>query len=395
MPNIVRNMKLLLFMCFLLFAIFLLQREFHSISSHLYSYKHLSMVIKNKNNAYKHVAMVVRTTSNAEKVDATPDDSFYKMMRSRIEYLESVCARHNNSGSFLTSDASLGISEIVDLNEEARLWLLKEEEVAWCPVPKAASTSWKINMLHFRASNEQIKSLIERYKVPERRLQHVGLVSPTIQEWKDYSALHTANLTSFIIVRHPFDRLVSSFRSIFESGWFTGIGYQIVRSLRHKLKNNRNFENQLFLATRTKLSEIKDKSKYPTFREFVKAVIRNKHYSDSTIREEPSLDVHWRPMYQQCSVCHPTKLSTLKYILKYENLAEEEAKFLCHLGWNSIIKQTVRSNTYNYKSKMQRNSSDIAKLYFNTLDKFDRYRLYKKYKLDFQLFNYSFKFSEW
>ena len=76
-------------------------------------------------------------------------------------------------------------------------------------------------------------------------------------------------------------------------------------------------------------------------------------------------------------------------------MAEEEDKFLKHLGWNNIIKQTVHSNTYNAKSKLLRNSSDITKLYFNTLHSYDVYKLYEKYKLDFELFSYPFKFSDW
>ena len=372
MPNIVRSMKLLSSIIFLVFTTFLLQREFHSISNTMYSSKHLK--------ALRHTLA---------------DDGFLNVMQTRIETLKSMCTRQDvRGGSSLTSEASLGISGVEDADAEARLWLLKEEKVAWCPVPKTASTSWKINLLNFRANDEQIKSLIKRYKIPEHRLKHVGIISPTIQEWKAYASGNTANLTSFIIVRHPFDRLVSSFRSIFESGWFADAGSQIVKSFRHKSKYSRRLvQKELFLADRSQLSKIKNKSKYPTFREFVQAVLRNLHYVDLT--SGSNLEVHWRPMYQQCSVCHPTKLSTLKYILKYEHLAEEEDEFLRLLGWNNIIKQTVRSNIYDAKSKILRNRSEITKMYFNTLHSYDLHKLYEKYKPDFELFGYEFKLSDW
>ena len=100
-------------------------------------------------------------------------------------------------------------------------------------------------------------------------------------------------------------------------------------------------------------------------------------------------------MYQVCSVCHPTKLPTLNYILKYENLATEEQQLIKHLNWSKIITHTAYNNVYNGKNKSRKKSSNVSKLYFATLTKHDILSLYEKYEPDFLLFNYTFSMDEW
>jgi hypothetical protein len=188
--------------------------------------------------------------------------------------------------------------------------------------------------------------------------------------------------------------MVSAFRSIFEEhgDFFAPVGSQIVRSFRHKAHaNGRIAEKELFLASRAKLKRIRNIDKYATFWEFVQAVIRN-----SWNPPIGNLAVHWRPIYQQCSVCHTVILSDLKYILKYENLDDEEDKFINYLGWNDIIGHKARVTHYSHrKTKLEKNRNELTKLYFSTLDKVDVYKLYMKYKPDFELFDYPFRLNDW
>ena len=143
-------------------------------------------------------------SSKSEQVDAfsvsLTNDNFYQVMRRRIEYVKNVCERQHDNGQSLLSKASLSVSVTKKPNENVRIWLLEKEQIAFCPIPKAASTSWKINLLHFRASDKKVKYLINRYNVPEDRLKEVGATFPTIQEWEDYYSKNMANFGVFLFV---------------------------------------------------------------------------------------------------------------------------------------------------------------------------------------------------
>ena len=80
-------------------------------------------------------------------------NQFRNLMQSRIQHIRNVCeADYRSPGETLSSIASLGLPDYrkVEGTQEARLLLLDKERIIWCPVPKAASSSWKYNLLHFR-----------------------------------------------------------------------------------------------------------------------------------------------------------------------------------------------------------------------------------------------------
>ena len=134
-------------------------------------------------------------------------------------------------------------------------------------------------------------------------------------------------------------------------------------------------------------------SKFPTFGEFVESILQDWNADDN---KHPFGNPHWRPIYQQCSVCHPTKLATLKFVLKYENLVAEQAAFIKMVNWSSVISDPVRVNVYQDSTqKHTLTSTQITKLYSSTLPEHLILRLYEKYKPDFLLFNYTFNIQDW
>ena len=201
-----------------------------------------------------------------------------------------------------------------------------------------------------------------------------------------------------MIVRHPFYRLVSAFRAMFENSKCLKVASQIVKSFRHQAKaRGRNTKKELFLATRNMLPEKEERQARTTFWEFVQAVLKKDAWNPPILGNQTvDLEVHWRPMYQQCSVCHTTILSNLKYILKYENLNAEEDQFISFLGWNQIRNHKAHVLHHDRpRNKLERDKTKLTKLYFRTLDKVDVYGLYMKYKPDFDLFGYPFRLEDW
>ena len=107
-------------------------------------------------------------SSMKEDVDAfslsLTSHNFYQVMRRRHDYVKKVCEWQRDHAQSLISNASLSVQGNRNPNEDVRVWLFEKERIAFCPIPKAASTSWKINLLHFRATDKNVSDLIKGLK---------------------------------------------------------------------------------------------------------------------------------------------------------------------------------------------------------------------------------------
>ena len=199
--------------------------------------------------------------------------------------------------------------------------------------------------------------------------------------WYDYVTYNiTQNLTEFIIVRHPFERLVSAYRDKLERMnlfYYNKYGRKIVQRFREKAiqtlgKDYFNKSNNYG----TLLKADDRHGNMPSFWEFVQAVMI-----------KLNMDEHWIPMHVHCFVCHPTQLKLHPYILKFENLSEEGPAFVNHMGWEGKINGSLQLNV-NRSPEMS--SQEITQLYFSVLSEDEIFKLYNVYKYDFILFDYKF-----
>ena len=75
--------------------------------------------------------------------------------------------------------------------------------------------------------------------------------------------------------------------------------------------------------------------------------------------------------------------------------------FLKHVKWNTIIRHPAQSRITHLNVTGMKNSAahhtplGTAKVYFKTLQSDDVTALWNKYKVDFELFDYSFKLDDW
>ena len=208
------------------------------------------------------------------------------------------------------------------------------------------------------------------------------------------------DLTGFIIVRHPFERLVSTYRNKveFNSKYiFKGFVSKTVRQYRskairkfgikhfNKLKNfaktlpqKRNEENPAVIGSHTPL---------PSFWEFVQPLI----YDYEGIQDE-YVYCHIRPIYDHCCICNEDQLKVFRYIMKAEELYNEAPAFIRHMGWENIV--NVNEPNINVQRPDELTSKEITQLYFKQLSGDEVLSLYNLYELDFLLFNYTFRFGD-
>ena len=126
---------------------------------------------------------------------------------------------------------------------------------------------------------------------------------------------------NFFVTRHPFTRLVSAFRDKFERydrKYYPEMGLGIVERYRKEAEKRfapSDFRN----GTDVEGREVR----LPHFWEFVQHV--------KEAKDDPFLlDEHFRPVSKICSVCYVE----YDFILRFENMAEEERLFAEVIGYD-------------------------------------------------------------
>ena len=138
---------------------------------------------------------------------------FQDIMKKRIQNIHEVCQRMKLSEAYSSVPT--------------RLFILKEKNILYCPVFKAASSTWINIMLELAkdkiAKKELVQKLptedlIERAKIAGIYEEYFTLDSLTSEEQyhSKVSGFPNKSTTAFLVVRHPFERLVSAFRDKLE-----------------------------------------------------------------------------------------------------------------------------------------------------------------------------------
>ncbi len=93
------------------------------------------------------------------------------------------------------------------------------------------------------------------------------------------------------------------------------------------------------------------------------------------------MDEHWMPVSEMCSMCSPE--IEYDFIIKFENLAEEEKYFIERLELENTV--LVR---WENRNSGARSTGEVRDTYYNMLTENEIWQLYTFYKMDFDLFEY-------
>ncbi|XP_063850533.1 carbohydrate sulfotransferase 9-like [Scylla paramamosain] len=255
-------------------------------------------------------------------------------------------------------------------------------QLTFCPVYKAASTSWTITMLQLAGLwNAKTKA------IPIQKLVHMfypkmtGLAAATV----------TTNTTHFMVVRHPLQRLLSCYLDKFQYAskeyYYHLYGEKIIQRYRDSLIGLSGHQVQIYKEeVRAAMRRAENEENGgdlvslpgnpfatplgPTFPEFVDHVAQTSYD-----------DEHWRSYASHCVPC------TLSYefVLRFESLTEENKWFLEYLN---------RSGEVAPRWDNPNPSGDTTKLsceYYNQLTLKQIDALIAKYKKDLLLYEYDAK----
>ena len=231
-----------------------------------------------------------------------------------------------------------------------------KRRVAYCYVPKNSCTTWKAIM----ANNTGVRS-----DVPFETLATHGFIHNRLDEFGLSKETYTDKLqtyTKFIVVRHPFDRLLSAYRDKafpnLLNGKIHGYYYKIKKSV---LRRSRHI-----------LTAQERQSYVPTFEEFAQHVL-------------VTSNIHWNSYAFRCDPCH----INYDYIIRLETLTTDSQLFLgdvypevSALPTSNSYRIAQSNKTSNDQSKTLKEFSELRTSTFN--------KITDKFQGELQLFGYKF-----
>lgn len=232
----------------------------------------------------------------------------------------------------------------------------------YCWIRKVASTSFI--KLFSDMNNRQLSSNF--YK----ELDFLSL-----QSLQDLQRLASADAVfKLLVVRHPFQRLVSSYRDrIEDNSKYTAQAWLYVRQIFYLSRpqlfrstvSTGNALQRIFLPNR-KLKTI------PSFREFLEWLLDQPPDRD---------DVHWARYYNHCAVCNVN----YSFVLKLDDYNIQQVNY---------VLSKLQLDRYEISlPELQRTRDGVTNFnvtckYFGSLTNDIVLRLYERYRVDFEMYNY-------
>lgn len=271
---------------------------------------------------------------------------------SRDKFME-VHARMEARREFLNNECSR--FALNSANNKANAWeylINRQYHVIWCNIFKAASTSW---MYNFNLMANYSAAFLEKTNEVPLVLARRKYARPTAR------MIQKAQVDSitFLIVRHPLERLASAYNDKIVHAWPKSFHDKMGRLI---IKKYRKQQSKGQTPTQ----------RYPMFEEFVSYVL-------DEAKVKRSLDMHWTPYTEFCTPCK----FNFDVILKFETLDEDQRYLIQLARLQDVVKPEWKNS-----GKGTNTLHNINHLY-SRLKKSQLDGLYKLYKYDFQLFNYT------
>ncbi|KAK7078696.1 hypothetical protein SK128_015279 [Halocaridina rubra] len=277
------------------------------------------------------------------------DISLPDYFKKRKDHLQEVCKAY-----------ALNKPSFINKRRTDQFMINRKYGLIWCNIFKAASSTWLWNFNSLAGYSET--ELIANRNAP-LNLARAKYKRPSVSEVDEARSALPHSIT-FIIVRHPFSRLISGYRDkiLSQKSYYRPLAAKMLRS-HPELKDQHpsDWTNQI----PTKGLPV------PTFAQFVQYII------DQRKKRRP-INEHWIPMNDFCTPC----LNNFDIIAKVETLEEDTNYIVYKTGVENIIKSQVL-NRANGKS-----TTDVTEYYICQLTNQQFLDLVDLYKYDIELFDY-------
>ena len=253
--------------------------------------------------------------------------------------------------------------------------------MAYCPVPKAASTTWRNTFANMN-SIEDVGIIQRTQKLYSKKNSFRATT------FGDLAQLNSLNIVKFMFVRHPFERLASAYNDKFviyrnttrkSMGKDVQIGEMYLSKIRSYQKGYMNMTsaNPCFADSSLEF-------KFPCFIEYVLDSANSQKLLSHIYRPQ---QIHWWPYTEICKVCD-FQYDVIGHV---ENFQEDLQILLTKFHNNKFLIELYKNKT---KSRCTSNcietTNETYLKYFQQLTKGTIMRLYRRYKNDFEFGGYDF-----
>ncbi|XP_037905578.1 carbohydrate sulfotransferase 11 isoform X3 [Hermetia illucens] len=305
-----------------------------------------------RSSSYRHYKRRHKYFDNDTTLPTLPDDIVRTMPPSKLELVEQRMKARQKLLAQKCSQLGLDIpgNDSIHKPNSWEFLVNHKYHLIWCNVFKSASSSWMYNFNvlagyspEFLKKTTDIPLALARKKYPRVSLDE-------LQEAQNDSI-------TFMIARHPFERLLSAYRDKFifalPHSFHDKLGSKIVRTYR-KNKAERH------------------KPKYPTFSEFVSWLLHE-------VRKSNHIDMHLVPATKFCTPC----LIKFDVIAKFETLEEDQMYLIEKAGLSNVIMPEWRNTGKGKKTQ------ELLQTFYSQLTRKQLDGLYNYYRYDFEVFGYS------
>lgn len=244
-----------------------------------------------------------------------------------------------------TEEEKLSIAAVPKIPLYQALLVSEEKRLAVCPVVKAGS-QWLSRRL-LQLTGKFTSTQLYRLHEPPSAVARYNF--PYLSSWEKYPVVLEQCVT-MLMGRHPLDRLLASYRHVLEDPESNPHGYL-------------HYGKRIVRAYRKGPTP----SKGPTFEEFVRFLLEH---------DSHHLDEAWHPIIRRCTPCH----IPYNVVVHYETLWHD-----VQWAWKKAGLGPLNTTDY----FVQTITPQVRREYFSELTLAQIIALYRKFKLDFDIFGYT------
>ncbi|XP_070540079.1 carbohydrate sulfotransferase 11-like [Ptychodera flava] len=289
-----------------------------------------------------HAESEERRVENVEKTlpKVEVKEGMSKIQERRLRTIFNVCEEHKN-------DENSKIYHRPTIMDSNGVFYDDEYKMLFCLAPRTGAS-----IVKNRLSSSKGRMAVKGREVQKGQFFTMKRLSLEQKQkrWRSY--------TTFLFVRHPFHRILSAYRNKFEppgsNSYMRNYGRRIIARYRP------NAAVESIRSGRT-----------PSFQEFVQYLLDPLNQND--------FDGHWDFMHKLCAVCE----HAYHFVGHFENIEEEMDYLLSSMAGKEHF-HSPHDDHMNDTTK-----TDVYLKYFSQLPEEDIIRLYKLYKMDFEMFGYS------
>ncbi|ELU09446.1 hypothetical protein CAPTEDRAFT_115681, partial [Capitella teleta] len=223
--------------------------------------------------------------------------------------------------------------------------------IVYCAIPKAACSSWRTILAHLSNRTSSFASMLNIPVHNRSFMRSIGIV-----ELNTFTMQQRAHIIDtfpkFLVVRNPFERLVSAFREKLE------------KHNRHTKVFHAKYDRRIIRRHRKNSSRSRDVK----FEEFVTWLIQGGWKTDE----------HWTTYQRLCLPCQVR----YTYIINYDTFDEDTTQVLKTLFNES-------SDIFPRRNSMQLNSKIVLNEYRSRLTQQQIDKLQATFADDFEMFDYA------